>query len=54
MTEEKKLSDDELKDIAGGVKTYNTSKSNTSAAKPVEDDKNPTTTPTKRDGFTPQ
>ena len=30
MTEEKKLSDDELKDVAGGIKNYNSSKSNTS------------------------
>jgi hypothetical protein len=30
MNEEKKLSDDELKDIAGGTKNYNSSKSNTS------------------------
>jgi hypothetical protein len=30
MNEEKKLSDDELKDIAGGIKNYNSSKSNTS------------------------
>jgi hypothetical protein len=30
MNEEKKLSDDELKDVAGGVKNFNSSKSNTS------------------------
>ena len=30
MNEEKKLSDDEMKDIAGGVKNFNSSKSNTS------------------------
>jgi len=30
MTEEKKLSDDELKDVAGGTKNWNSSKSNTS------------------------
>jgi hypothetical protein len=30
MNDEKKLSDDEMKDIAGGVKNFNSSKSNTS------------------------
>jgi hypothetical protein len=30
MSDEKKLSDDELRDIAGGTKNYNSSKSNTS------------------------
>ena len=37
MNDEKKLSDDELKDIAGGTKNYNSSKSNTSFS--VEDKK---------------
>jgi len=31
MSDEKKLSDDELKEIAGGIKNYNSSKSNTSS-----------------------
>lgn len=48
MTEEKKLSDDELKDVAGGVKDFNSSKSNTSAMKPG-DDKDPKRT-SKPDG----
>lgn len=40
MTEEKKLSDDELKDVAGGIKNYNSSKSNTSKVdKPGDTDK---------------
>jgi hypothetical protein len=30
MNDEKKLSDDEMKDIAGGAKNFNSSKSNTS------------------------
>ena len=30
MNDEKKLSDDELKDVAGGVRTFNSAKSNTS------------------------
>lgn len=34
----KKLSDDELKDIAGGIKNYNSSKSNTSSVKKKKDD----------------
>jgi hypothetical protein len=37
MNEEKKLSDDELKDIAGGTKNYNSSKSNTSSVKKPDD-----------------
>ena len=37
MNEEKKLSDDELKDIAGGTKNYNSSKSNTSKIKKPDD-----------------
>ena len=37
MNDEKKLSDDDLKDIAGGIKNYNSSKSNTSFG--VDDNK---------------
>jgi len=35
----KKLSDEELKDIAGGIKNYNSSKSNTSSMKKKKDGK---------------
>ena len=38
MNEEKKLTDDELKDIAGGIKNYNSSKSNTSSKKDSPED----------------
>ncbi len=44
MNDEKKLSDDELKDVAGGIKNYNSSKSNTSFS--AGDDKKDETKPT--------